>query len=188
MIINTLMDKTFLTGSRAFGTARPDSDYDLVVSIEHFQGIKNEIAEQVPAHAIHPSSYFAGEVLWWCDGHVMPNSLGELSINLIPVHPESFKPWYLATLAMAATCKEAGFTNAVHKYAAFEAMVAAFKARSETHIGGCEHRTAMILDICKRAQSHPSQLAAKNMLAQLTGFRNLRISHLSRDYEEGILF
>lgn len=124
-----LLNRTFLTGSRAFGTNKPGSDFDLVVSIIDFDDVKTVLSELAPGAVVTPSDYFAGVKYKWMDTRTCPkNPFDDLEINLIPLHPNAFQSWYLATLAMAASCREAAFTNPVYKYSVFEAMVAAFKS------------------------------------------------------------
>lgn len=104
----------FLTGSRAFGTEKQGSDWDIVYSIQDSDKIE-DILEGCPRE---PSEYNSGYKIKTSDG---------AEINLIPVHPHEFLPWYLTTKAMAATLKVSGITNPVKKYALFETIKGSFR-------------------------------------------------------------
>jgi len=117
MILDQLLTIGFLTGSRAFGTNRDDSDYDIVFSIEDSGRIDDIIGKLEKT----PSNYFAGY-------YVYDNGV---TINLIPVHPHEFLPWYLATKAMKATLATSGITSPIKKYAVFSGMVALYKGTVE---------------------------------------------------------
>jgi len=113
MMLDKLLEIGFLTGSRAFGTNHDDSDYDIVYSVEDSQRI-NEVIEGLEKT---PSDYFAGYYI---------NTEGK-HINLIPVHPHEFLPWYLATKAMTATLKTSGITDTINKYSVFMGIVSLYK-------------------------------------------------------------
>ena len=117
MMLDELLKIGFLTGSRAFGTARDDSDYDVVYSIED----SARIAEVIGSNETTQSDYFAGYYIH-ADGK---------QINLIPVHPHEFLPWYLATKAMTATLKSSGINDPIRKYAIFSGIVALYKGTVE---------------------------------------------------------
>lgn len=112
-ILNKLLEVGFLTGSRAFGTNRDDSDYDIVYSIDDSHHIKNIIGNKETI----PSDYFAGYYI---------NDDGK-QINLIPVHPHEYLCWYLATKAMKETLIISEIDNPIGKYSVFSGMVALFK-------------------------------------------------------------
>lgn len=112
-ILDKLLTIGFLTGSRAFGTARDDSDYDVVYPIQYaneVNGILGDIERT-------PSNYFAGYCV----------VSGDKVINLIPVHPHEFLPWVMATKAMTATLKESEIVDPIKKYAIFQGIVCLFK-------------------------------------------------------------
>jgi len=112
-ILDKLLSIGYLTGSRAFGTHRKDSDYDIVYPINK----ANEIQDIIKDYEMVDSNYFAGYVI---------NVEGQ-DINLIPVHPAEFLPWVLATIAMTATYKHTGIIDSIKKYAIFMGMVSMFK-------------------------------------------------------------
>lgn len=113
-LVDRLLEVGFLTGSQAFGTAKPDSDTDIVYSIQDSKKI-NEIIEGRDRTG---SDYFTGFYVLDDDFKV---------INLIPVHPHEFLPWFLATKAIAATLKDSGIVDPIKKYAVFQGIVALFK-------------------------------------------------------------
>ena len=112
-MLNELLEIGFLAGSRAFGTARDDSDYDIVYSID--DAIK--IDAIIQGCVRKPSDYFAGYYI----------QSGNRQINLIPVHPHEYLPWYLATKAMTATLIESGIKDTIKKYSVFMGIVSLFK-------------------------------------------------------------
>lgn len=130
-LYNNLTRLGFISGSRAFGTERPRSDLDLVVS-----GFRREEAinllKRAPRVTVYPSTYFGGSKFVWLSS--LENQA--MCINLIPVHPSAFRAWYLATIAMASTCKAARFQDPEDKYGVFEAMVAAFKLTTHKQTTG----------------------------------------------------
>ena len=117
MILEQLLKVGFLTGSRAFGTNRKDSDYDIVYSIEDSAIIADILGNQERT----PSGYFSG----YCVKD------GDKIINLIPVHPHEYLPWYLATKAMTVTLKQSGINDPIRKYSVFMGMVSLFKGTVE---------------------------------------------------------
>lgn len=119
MMLDKLLEIGFLTGSQAFGTARENSDYDVVYSIEDSQ----EIGEIIKGLERKPSEYFSGYFV--IDG--------DKQINLIPVHPHEYLPWFLATKAMTATLKQSGITDPIKKYSVFMGIVSLFKGTVEQH-------------------------------------------------------
>jgi hypothetical protein len=116
-MLKELLQIGFLTGSQAFGTAREDSDFDIVISIED-SGRVNDIIGDVEKV---PSDYFSGYCI----------SDGNKTINIIPVHPHEFLCWYLATKAMKATLKESGISDPIRKYAVFMGIVSLYKGTVE---------------------------------------------------------
>ena len=113
-VYNKLKEFSFLTGSRAFGTERPDSDFDMVYSVT----FSEEIAKIIDEFEKEQSGYFAGYCI----------KIGEEVINLIPVHPHEFLPWYLATKAIKETLRISGLQEEpIKKYSVFMAIVSAFK-------------------------------------------------------------
>jgi len=112
-MIDKLLSIGFLTGSRAFKTNRDDSDYDIVYSIVDSQKI-NEIIDGLEKV---PSDYFAG--------YYVKND--NKTINLIPVHPHEYLPWYLATLAVKETLLLSGIKDPIKKYSVFMGIVSLFK-------------------------------------------------------------
>lgn len=112
-MLEELLKIGFLTGSRAYGTAKENSDYDIVYSIEDSERVDFIIAGRTRS----PSNYFAGYYVYD----------GDKQINLIPVHPHDFLPWYLATKAMAATLRQSGIIDPIKKYSVFMGIVSLFK-------------------------------------------------------------
>jgi len=113
-LLEQLLDVGFLTGSRAFGTARPNSDWDIVYSIKD----TTKINRLLRGMERHPSAYFSG--------YFVDSGTGVL--NMIPVHPMDYSPWYLATHAMQATLCHAKIKDPTDKYALFQGLVALYKA------------------------------------------------------------
>lgn len=119
-ILDELLAIGFLTGSRAFGTAKLNSDWDVVYSVDDTKAIQNIIR----GHTITPSNYFSGYTIDINSGRT--DACNSKIINLIPVVPHDFLPWYLATKAMKATLSLSGIDK-IQKYAVFQGMVAMFK-------------------------------------------------------------
>lgn len=117
-LLDKLLEHGFITGSQAFGTAREDSDIDIVYSIQDTGYINAIIGDRERT----PSDYFAG--------YLIDDDSGK-SINLIPVHPHEFLPWFLATKAMAATLMESEIVDPIKKYSVFMGIVSLFKATVE---------------------------------------------------------
>ena len=116
-MLTKLLKIGFLTGSRAFGTNRVDSDYDVVYSIDDSQKIADILGDAKRS----PSDYFAGYFV----------KDGDKQINLIPVHPHEYLPWYLATKAMTATLKQSGIVDPIRKHSVFMGIVSLFKGTVE---------------------------------------------------------
>jgi predicted nucleotidyltransferase len=113
-LIDSLLEVGFLTGSQAFGTAKEDSDIDIVFSIDDSQ----KINELISGRDRTQSDYFSGY-------YVLDDDFKQ--INLIPVHPHEFLPWYLATKSMTATLKDSGIVDPIKKYSVFMGIVCLFK-------------------------------------------------------------
>ena len=113
-VLPHLLTVGFLTGSRAFGTAKETSDWDIVYPIYDSEKIDDII------RGFHrtESNYFAGFYI----------SNMNRQINLIPVHPHEFLPWFLATRAFCPTLQQSGISNTIDKYAVFQGMISLFKA------------------------------------------------------------
>ena len=116
-LLDRLLAVGFLTGSRAFGTNREDSDYDVVYSIEDSSLVGDILGDAKRS----PSDYFAGYFV----------KDGDKQINLIPVHPHEYLPWYLATKAMTSTLKQSGIIDPIRKYSVFMGIVSLFKGTVE---------------------------------------------------------
>jgi len=114
MIRDELLKIGFLTGSRAFGTNRNESDYDIVYSVVD----SHIVARLIEGREKTPSDYFAGYYFYDTDG---------AQVNMIPVHPHEFLPWYLATRAMKETLKISGIDSPIKKYAVFMGIVSLYK-------------------------------------------------------------
>jgi len=112
-IVEELIDYGFITGSQAFGTAREDSDIDIVYPVYYSSHIQRIIS----GYDITKSEYFSGYYIVK-DGTI---------INLIPVHPHEFLPWYLATKAMTATLIASEIVDPIKKYAIFQGIVSLYK-------------------------------------------------------------
>lgn len=116
-MLEKLLQIGFLTGSRAFGTNREDSDYDIVYSIESSAIIADIIGDVEKI----PSNYFSGYFI----------KDGDKQINLIPVHPHDYLPWYLATKAMTVTLTQSEIIDPIKKYSVFMGIVSLFKGTVE---------------------------------------------------------
>lgn len=116
-MLEKLLRIGFLTGSRAFGTNREDSDYDIVYSIESSAIIADIIGDLEKT----PSNYFSGYFI----------KDGDKQINLIPVHPHDYLPWYLATKAMTVTLTQSEIIDPIKKYSVFMGIVSLFKGTVE---------------------------------------------------------
>jgi len=111
-----LLKYGFLTGSRAFGT---NSDYDIVIPIYDLQDVKNILNDQ--NISTEQSNYFSG----------FKFSHEEKQINIIPVHPHEFLPWYLATKAMKASLKISGIKDRIKKHSIFMGIICLYKGMVE---------------------------------------------------------
>ena len=114
-ILEQLLKIGFLTGSRAFGTVRKFSDWDIVYSIEDTAIVDSLLSN----YTKRPSAYFNGYFIFE----------GATEINLIPVHFHEFFPWYLATEAMKATLKFSSITNKIAIHSMFMILVSMFKGQ-----------------------------------------------------------
>ena len=111
--IEDLLNLCYLTGSRAFGTERPDSDWDLVYSVHNDSKINSLTTGLVRA----PSNYNSG---FWID-------LKFGKVNFIPVHPQEFPAWVFATRAVKAILKDTAILDRSAKIALFESLVTMMK-------------------------------------------------------------
>lgn len=118
-ILTKLLRIGFLTGSRAYGTSKEDSDWDIVYPIDKSDEVKSIIS----GYEETSSAYFSGKYI----------TVGRKKINLIPVHPHDYLPWYLATKAMTATLKLSGIDEPINKYAVFMGIVSLYKGVVEKH-------------------------------------------------------
>lgn len=118
MLLEKLLQYGFVTGSQAFGTARPDSDIDVVFAIQD----QHKIDEILAGYERENSLYFSGFYVNDEDGK---------QINLIPVHPHDFLPWYLATRAVSASLKDSEITDPIKKYSLFQCLVGIFRGLVE---------------------------------------------------------
>jgi len=116
-MLGKLLEVGFLTGSRAFKTFRWNSDFDIVYSIDD----SYKIEEIIKGKEKHPSGYFAGYTI----------NVDDRTINLIPVHPHEYLPWYLATKAMTVTLKQSGIVDPIKKYSVFMGIVSLYKGTVE---------------------------------------------------------
>lgn len=108
-----LLELGFLTGSRAFGTSGAGSDFDIVISVTELQ----KVHEIIKGFTITESNYFKGFYI---------EDNGE-KINIIPVHPDDYVPWYLTTKAMTAILSEVHLEKH-KKYAVFSGIRALVSA------------------------------------------------------------
>jgi predicted nucleotidyltransferase len=113
VVLKSLLEIGFLTGSQAFGTARIDSDYDIVYSV--VDALKISII--TGGYKSIQSDYNAGYTI----------QIEGKTINLIPVHPHEFLPWYLTTKAMKGMFEFYTFESKIKKYALFGVIKDALK-------------------------------------------------------------
>ncbi len=104
-----LLEIGFLTGSRAFGTATEDSDWDIVIQVQDRPIVDGILKgyEQVP------SNYNSGFKVYLEFG----------VINIIPVHPHAFIPWYLTTVAMKNILQHFALNDPIKQHAVFGGLV-----------------------------------------------------------------
>jgi hypothetical protein len=110
-IKDQLLEIGFLTGSRAYGTEKKDSDFDIVINIKDLQMAYHRIGDK----EVKESEYFGGFYF----------SEGDDKINVIPVHPNEYEPWYFTTKAMTAILEHA-VCSQEEKYAMFSGIKALF--------------------------------------------------------------
>lgn len=120
-LLRDILDIGFLTGSRAFGTNRPNSDYDIIFSIDDTDKIESLIS----GHKRERSNYFTGFFIYDCD---LNNN-----INLIPVHCHEYRAWVLATYSLKDTIKLSKIDNKIKIHSLFLALVSIFKGLIEEH-------------------------------------------------------
>ncbi len=113
-VIGKLLEFGFLTGSRAWGTNTTESDWDIAFSVGDTQLVDGLLPDENRTE----SEYFGGYYV----------AIGGVKINLIPLHPHAFLPWFLTTEAFKATFKLTSIKDPIKKYSLFEGMVAMFKA------------------------------------------------------------
>ena len=112
-LILSLLDYGFLTGSRAFGTEREDSDYDIAYPMRH----DDIVSELLSAYKFENSMYFNGS----------KHTVGKRIINKIPLNECEVAPWVFATKAMIATYKETGVVDKQTKYGMFQTLTGMYK-------------------------------------------------------------
>ena len=112
-----LLKRGYLTGSRSFGTAKEDSDWDLIIPPWSVGPVEQALEEN--SISCEESNYFKGKTFMMKSG---------AKVNTIPLHPSAFKPWVLATRAMIMTYLVTDNTDPIKKYALFESLVASYKA------------------------------------------------------------
>jgi hypothetical protein len=87
-----LLRMGFLTGSRAYGTAGRDSDWDIVINRPDLE----RVHAMLKGLTLKPSSYFSGF-------HV---TIDHESINIIPVHPDEYERLYTVTRMVTEACHD----------------------------------------------------------------------------------
>jgi len=112
-LIKHLLAVGFLTGSRAFGTEKESSDWDIVYDIRDTETIQRIYSPRPITHSEYFKGYFITE--------------GDVTINLIPVHSAEYFAWFLVTEAMKATWKYSEIQDRIQKYAMFQGIVAQYK-------------------------------------------------------------
>ena len=177
VISDTILTHTFLTGSRAFGTHSKASDFDLVVPVVYWDDITSNL-QKLMADNKRESTYFQGvKYYWYIPQARQITGWDSVELNLMPMHGASVKAWYLATLAMAASSKDAKFSHPQKKYATFEAMVAAFKA--VTFNPGPADWEESAIKVCESARSNsllqPGYTQLRLWLAILEGPREPKL-------------
>lgn len=107
--------RTFLTGSRAFGTHYNTSDYDVCVPI----GYASECKLKFPLY--EPSDYNNGVSFCYKENY---------TVNIIPLHPLDAVCWYLATQEITRLCKSGmstRFFNTESRHGMFEMLRGFYK-------------------------------------------------------------
>jgi hypothetical protein len=112
-----LLSMGFITGSRGFGTAHVDSDWDIAIWASDLAKCRELLEGCKPDNVTH-SLYNNSEMYIY--GH-------KEMINIIPLSAYELRPWWLATKALASTLPGLDIINPIHKYALFEAVKASFK-------------------------------------------------------------
>jgi len=121
--ITDIFSVGFLTGSRVFGGATKESDWDIVVSIIHRQEAEEIIKSW--SYNKKESNYFAG--ITYCVD-LKPNDYTLHKINLIFVHPHEFKAWYLATKALENTLPLVGTIFKKNRTSIFQTLMIQFRS------------------------------------------------------------
>jgi len=115
IIIMQILDMGFITGSHAYGTAKEGSDLDIVIQVQDKEKVRKLL---IGSPSMRDSDYFAG----------FKAIVYDYCVNIIPVHPHEFLPWFLTTEAMKVTLVKSGITNKILYCSIFQGMVALFKA------------------------------------------------------------
>jgi len=118
--ITDLLGVGFLTGSRVFGGAKEDSDWDIVVPVTWRQEAEAIIAPW--AYNSSPSHYFVGVAYDVHIGHDFHK------INLIFVHVHEFKAWVLATEALEKTLPRVGLILKKERTNIFQTLMIQFRS------------------------------------------------------------
>lgn len=113
-ICDSFFEFGYLTGSRAFGTNRLDSDYDFMFCVVDNQ----RVADMISGYSTVPSDYNSGFKI----------EVDNKTINFIPLHPHAMLPWMVATQALKSVIKDVPSMNdPLKKYCFFEAMVCSLR-------------------------------------------------------------
>ena len=123
-VYEQIVSMGFLTGSQTFGTQRPDSDFDIVTTVDKASELADLLEQAFPIPCTREaSSYFSGSKYTWWD----TSRMGTVTFNIVPLPHQSIEAWYLTTLAMSVTFKRSNISSKIVKYGLFESMVASFK-------------------------------------------------------------
>ena len=141
-LLFTYRSMTYLTGSRAFGTALYDSDWDVIIlDMRHWLSKIKEIydsykkdnmrsAALIDKYEIQESDYFAGKKIVTYNHAAPINQACHDVINLIPLSYIEFMPWILATEAMreiSSSLRSLDVTEKHKSHALFMGMVSHLK-------------------------------------------------------------
>ncbi len=115
--------QAFLTGSRAYGAADFDSDYDIVVPIQMYGVVGAFIKDRLPAPSEAVSQYLHSNVrLWDISGQVQG------VINLFGLVQVEYRCWRVATAMMMQLPP---IKDKLRRCAVFESLRAAVKMTME---------------------------------------------------------